>query len=229
MLKALIDESNPASVERAVEVNARFPHRLAAAAARRGARLIHVSTDGVFSGHPALLDEGAPADASDVYGRSKRNGEVTGPAALTLRCSIVGPDPVNGRSLYEWLRSRPSGSSVRGFTDQQWNGTTTLQIAELCEQLMDSSVFDAITAVSPLRHCCPNPPVSKYELLCGLRDALGLDVTVESVASGAPSDRTLHSRWTDLNELLPEADWPQLLTALVGADPRGRVAQGVPL
>ncbi len=225
VLKANINESDPASVDNAVEVNSRFPHRLAVAASACGARMVHVSTDAVFAGAPRRLDEDAAADPEDVYGRSKLDGEVQGARAITLRCSIVGPDPANGRSLYEWLRRQPAGGTVSGFVDQQWNGVTTLQVAKLCEALQAPATFDAVAAASPLRHYCPNPALSKYELLCQLRDALGLDVAVEPSESGAAVDRTLTSRWTDLNSLTLTAGWSRLLSELVDADPRGRVAQ----
>jgi dTDP-4-dehydrorhamnose reductase len=219
--KPNIDESDRASVERAKTVNSRLPWRLAESARACGARLIHLSTDGVFSGRNGPYDEAARPDPDDVYGRSKLAGEPVGPGVLTIRCSIVGPDPDRGRGLYEWVRGLTPGVAARGFVDQLWNGVTTCQFADLCRALMQPAVFDHVAGVSPLRHLCPNPPLTKYDLVASLARTIGSDAVIEPVASGVALNRTLTTRWNDLDALAPHAPWSALLADLVTADPRG--------
>lgn len=200
--QAAIAAAGPRAEKEAEAINSRLPHRLAEAASRAGARLIHVSTDGVFSGRAGPYSERSPPDPDDLYGRSKLAGEPRGLHVLTLRCSLIGPDPAHHRGLLEWFRQLPDGSQVEGYVDQRWNGVTTDQLAELCLSLTSREAFDRIASRASLRHLCPNLPVSKYELLCLFQSALGSKVTVVPALSGAPRDRTLTSEWTDLNALL---------------------------
>lgn len=179
-------------------VNAQLPRRLAEACQRAGARLIHVSTDGVFSGRAAPYDESAEPDPVDVYGRTKLAGE----AGLALRCSIIGPDPGKGRGLFEWFRRLAPGAAVKGYVDQRWNGVTSFQLADLCRAIVESGAYDEIVRTAPVRHFCPNRPVTKHALLELFNEALGAGIRVEPARSGAPMDRTLASRWTDLIELV---------------------------
>jgi len=202
LTKSEIRESDPVSEARADALNARLPQRLAVAAARAGARVIHISTDGVFSGKAGPYDESAVPDPDDVYGRTKLAGEMADSHVLTLRCSIVGPDPEKGRGLFEWFRRLTPGSSAKGFTDQNWNGVTTTQFANFCRVVIASGVFDRLTAVAPVRHFCPNRPVTKLELLQLFNAALGTGVNIVPAASGVRVDRVLISRWTDLVELV---------------------------
>lgn len=201
LTKPEIRESDPAAEARADALNARLPRRLAAAAARASARVIHISTDGVFSGKGGPYDESAVPDPDDVYGRTKLAGEIVDSRVLTLRCSIVGPDPEKGRGLFEWFRRLPPGSCAKGFTDQNWNGVTTTQFAELCRVVIANGFFDRLTAVAPVRHFCPNRPVTKFELLQLFNAVLGTGVNVVPAASGVRVDRVLLSRWADLTEL----------------------------
>lgn len=220
MTKPQIDEGSPAALKAAEAVNSKLPFLLADAASREGARLIHISTDGVFSGENGPYDEFASPDPQDAYGKTKLAGEVAGPRALTIRCSIIGPDKENGRGLFEWFRALPKGSKAKGFTDQAWNGVTTLQFAELCRAIIERRAFDRLTAVAGVRHFCPNRPLSKYELLKLFNEVTGSRVSVEPAESGAALNRVLTSRWTDLTELAGgPADAAAAVRAMAGAEP----------
>jgi dTDP-4-dehydrorhamnose reductase len=202
-----IREDEPASVRRALEVNARFPHALAMVAEELGVRVIHVSTDGVFAANAGRCFEDTPKSAEDTYGRAKSQGEAASPRVLNVRCSLVGPDAVGGRGLFEWFRRQPRGSRVTGYTDQLWNGVTTAQFAELCRLLAAPEQFDAVRAEAPVHHFCPNRTVTKHELLLLFRGALGADVDIAAETSGAPSRRELGTRLRSLPSLLG-ADQP---------------------
>lgn len=196
-----IDERDPRSVRRAVAVNERFPQDLAAVAGESGARVIHLSTDGVFSGNAGVCREDSPTDCDDVYGKSKSQGEATASCVLNLRCSVIGPDPVEKKGLLEWFRSQPRGAEVPGYIDHEWNGVTTLQFSELCRDLILRDSFDAVRSEAPVHHFCPNQAVSKYELLQLFESVYKTGVTVKPVTSTrGPSSRLLDTRYARLKE-----------------------------
>ncbi len=95
-----------------IATNALLPHRIAAQCTRLGARLIHFSTDCVFSGRNGPYAEDMPADPDDMYGRSKLLGEPSGPRCLTIRTSIVGRELRVRASLVEWFISQRGGSAT---------------------------------------------------------------------------------------------------------------------
>ena len=97
---------------RAIPINSLLPHRLANIAAAVGARLVHISTDCVFSGSKGMYSESDPADAQDLYGRSKHLGEVDYSHAVTLRTSIVGHELQSAHGLVGWFLAQ-SGKSPR--------------------------------------------------------------------------------------------------------------------
>ena len=193
IVSARIDPARPGSVRQAVAVNGLFPSDLSAVAADTGARVLHVSTDGVFSGRAAIpYVEDAPTDADDVYGWTKTVGEVTSPHVLNVRCSLVGPDPLGRRGLLEWFLSRADGNTVDGFVDQQWNGVTSRQFAELCATIIDRGCFDVLRQEGAVHHFCPNQALSKYQLLSLFREVWTKDVTVRPVTSrSGPVHRVL--------------------------------------
>ncbi|HEY0394265.1 MAG TPA: sugar nucleotide-binding protein [Candidatus Elarobacter sp.] len=211
-------ESDDARRRAAVETNALFPLALAEAAERHGARLLHVSTDGVFSGRSdEPYDETSPPDATDVYGRTKALGESRGAAALSIRCSLIGADRANGRGLVEWFLGTAEGSSLTGFKDQRWNGVTTLQLADAFAELIARDAFAALRELSHVHHFCPNPAITKYDLLAALDAASGGKRTVGAGTSGAGSaGRVLASRYGALNALVPDrVPWDRLVAELL--------------
>jgi dTDP-4-dehydrorhamnose reductase len=185
--KPYVRDDVPDEVERAVRVNALFPHLLAEAAATEGARVLQIATDCVFSGREGGYVEGAGHDPLDVYGKTKSLGEVRAAGVHHLRCSIVGPEPRTRAFLLEWLRSQPHGATVPGFTDHRWNGVTTLQFARLCHAIVRDE-----PELPLVLHVVPTGSVTKGELLRLIAGALGRsDLVVRPVASGRRLDRTL--------------------------------------
>ena len=118
-----------------ITINALLPHRLAEAAASWGGRLIHFSTDCVFSGRTGGYREEDLSDAEDLYGRTKFLGEVTGPNAVTLRTSIIGRELTTHRSLLDWFLSQ-KGMTVRGFRRVIYSGVTTIEMAKVVDTLV---------------------------------------------------------------------------------------------
>ncbi|MEH0822320.1 MULTISPECIES: dTDP-4-dehydrorhamnose reductase family protein [unclassified Micromonospora] len=140
-----------------IQLNALFPHLLARHCALVGARLVHVSTDCVFSGDRGDYVETDLPDPPDLYGRSKLLGEVTGPHALTLRTSIIGHELTSNRSLVDWFLGQTG--SVRGYTKAVYSGLTTLELARVLR-----TVVLPRTDLTGLYHVAATP-ITKYDLL----------------------------------------------------------------
>lgn len=161
--------TDPARLE---AINARLPHLLASLldAARPAGKLVQISTDGVFLGarEGGGYTERDTPDAEDLYGTSKRRGEVTRAPHVTVRTSIVGEDPRKRQGLVEWLRG--ATEAVRGYTGAAWSGVTTLELARFVERLLRDDV-------SGLVHLA-GPRISKAELLRTIADVYGLDVPI---------------------------------------------------
>lgn len=178
-----------------IRINALFPLELHAACAAAGARLIHFSTDCVFSGRAGPYDERATPDPDDRYGRSKLLGELTGPGALTLRTSIVGHELRGYHGLLEWLL-RQRGGSVRGFAGALYTGLTTNALAEVVRRLLvERALLEGIWHVA-------SAPLSKYELLCRIDAVYELGVRIErdeSVTCDRRLDGTAFARATGIS------------------------------
>ena len=155
-----------------MEINSLFPHRLAGLCRTSGVRLIHMSTDCVFSGRRGGYTEEDVPDAEDLYGRSKLMGEVDGPGCLTLRTSMVGRELGTRNGLLEWFfgsRNR----KVQGYTEAFFSGFTTLKLAEIIEQIIEKH-----PELQGIYHLA-SQPISKYDLLCLLRHVFEHPVEIE--------------------------------------------------
>ncbi len=154
--------------------------------------LIHPSTDCIFSGKM-----GSPypsdyvSDAEDDYGWSKQLGEVVlqgRPNTLVVRVSIIGPDEnPQGKGLLAWVKSNPSGSTIKGYTNHLWNGITTL---EWCNQVYE---FIKNHSGFPFRmlQLGTKEDYSKYEMLLLFNKIFNLGLTIEPLATPDAVDRRL--------------------------------------
>jgi dTDP-4-dehydrorhamnose reductase len=154
-----------------ITINSLLPHKLAEFAQDWGGRIIHFSTDCVFSGLRGSYTEEDASDALDLYGKSKFLGEVQAENALTLRTSIIGRELVHHESLLEWFISQ-NHRTVRGFTNAIYSGLTTNQLAVIV-----SMILRAYSALSGLYQVV-SEPITKYDLLVLLRSTYDLDIKV---------------------------------------------------
>jgi dTDP-4-dehydrorhamnose reductase len=207
IVKQLAAASDPIA---SITANSLLPHRLAALAARTDARLIHISTDCVFSGRRGRYTETDLPDASDLYGRTKLLGEVTGPRCLTIRTSIVGRELSATTGLLEWFLGQ-RGRRVNGYTAAWFSGLTTIALANLL-----ADVVEWHPALEGLYHVA-SEPISKYDLLCRLKQAYGASVQIEP-SDEVRIDRTLDgSRFCAATATVP-ARWDEMIAGLL-ADP----------
>lgn len=161
-----------------ITVNALIPHLVCSAIQPWGGRFITFSSDCVFSGTGGNYTEKDWPDAPSMYGRTKHLGEVTKQEnALTLRTSIIGREVKNFHMLLEWFLSN-DGGKVSGFTNAIWSGVTT---NFLC-YFVAEKIIEENPELSGLYHVTA-PPLTKFDLLCRLRDHYGLNIEV------VPDDR----------------------------------------
>jgi len=155
-----------------VALNALFPHQLARCCQKTGARLLHVSTDCVFSGRKGSYSEQDIPDAQDLYGRSKLLGEVHGDTCLTLRTSIIGRELRSSQGLLEWFLAAAAGGEVNGFTRAVFSGFPTIVLAAII-----AGILERHAQLRGLVHVA-SAPISKYELLKLLARAYGIETRI---------------------------------------------------
>lgn len=118
----------------AIPINTLLPHRLANFCEVARARLVHISTDCVFSGDKGGYLESDSSDAEDLYGKSKFLGEVSYPNSITLRTSIIGHELQNAHSLIDWLLAQEG--SCRGYTEAIFSGVPTVVLAHIIRDVV---------------------------------------------------------------------------------------------
>lgn len=191
-------------------INSLLPHTLCEIAAGWGGRVIHFSTDCVFSGTKGAYSEQDPSDAQDLYGRTKFLGETVAPNALTLRTSIIGRELQEHRSLLDWFLSQ-NGRRTRGFRRAIYSGVTTNHLAETVAEIIEN-----MPQLSGLYQLA-SEPISKFELLHLLRDAYRLRIEIEP-DDAEICDRSMISTKFQETTGLTCPDWPELVRRLA-ADP----------
>jgi len=191
----LISEAN-VNHEHAIFLNAYMPHHLKNIANTLNAKLVHISTDCVFSGKKGSYVETDFKDADDTYGRSKALGEVTEFPHLTLRTSVVGPELKDGEELFHWF-FRQEGT-IKGFMKSYWSGVTTLELAKAVEWAID---YD----IKGLYHVTNGKSINKYALLELFKTFTKKNILIEAV-DGRVTNKTLIDTRQERNEPIPDYD-----------------------
>ncbi|MEE9614563.1 MAG: SDR family oxidoreductase [Thermodesulfobacteriota bacterium] len=188
-----------------ISVNALFPHKLAALCKDAGARMIHISTDCVFSGDKGGYTEDDRPDADDLYGRTKLLGEVVYPHCVTLRTSIIGHELKGKHSLLEWFLSQEG--KVRGFTRAVFSGFPTVEMARIiADRVIPDEKLTGLYHVS-------SEPVTKYDLLKLVAGRYGKTIDIER-DDNFHCDRSLKSeRFKSATGYSPP-QWPKLVEAM---------------
>jgi len=199
LVKQLADANDPL---KALPINSLLPHRLAGICKLSNARLIHISTDCVFSGKKGNYKEGDFSDCYDLYGRSKFLGEVDYPHAITLRTSIIGHELSGNKSLINWFLS--SESSVKGFKKAIYSGFPTVELARIIHDFVLPN-----KELHGLYHVA-SKPINKLELLKLVAEIYGKKIDI------IPSDELVIDRSLDatrFNEVTGynPPDWRELV------------------
>lgn len=191
-----------------ITINALLPHKLASFASAWGGKVIHFSTDCVFSGNRGSYTEEDPSDAEDLYGKTKFLSELHGGNALTLRTSMIGRELVGHRSLLDWFLAQ-KGRTIQGFKRAIYSGVTTLELVEVVTLILRR--FPTLSGLYQV----VSEPISKYDLLCLLRDAYGIEVEILPHETEI-SDRSMKGDRFHAVTGYKAPTWPELVCNLAG-------------
>lgn len=188
-----------------IAINALLPHQIARTCYLAGIRMIHISTDCVFSGEKGNYTENDIPDAVDIYGRSKLLGEVNYSHTLTLRTSIIGHELGSRLGLLEWFLGQTD--KVNGFTRHIFTGFPTIELARIiAKYIIPASHLTGIYHLS-------SEPISKYDLLQLVASTYGKSITIEPYENTC-CDRSLNSeRLRNIIGYSPPK-WPDLINEM---------------
>lgn len=144
-------------------INSEFPQKLAQLSEKYNFRLIHVSSDAVYPPTSGKVTENDVANPKDDYGKSKLMGEPISNNSISIRTSLIGIDSVKHKGLLEWAIK--TKKPISGFINQTWSGSTTLQFAKLCKDIIQNNDFPKLRKQFFVFHFSPLGPITKYELL----------------------------------------------------------------
>lgn len=173
-------------------INSIFPRQLANYCEMKNIKLIHITTDCVFSGIDSEYDEDSLHDCLDEYGKSKSLGEPTN--CMVIRTSIIGEEIHKNASLISWVKSMKN-KEINGFINHLWNGVTTKHYAELCQQIIENDLHKNELFI------VHSNTVNKFELLSLLNDKFELNLSINKFEDKKRIDRTLSSKKDLINKL----------------------------
>lgn len=185
------------------KLNTELPHKLDSWASLNSKKLIHFSTDCVFSGKRGNYLENDFTDADDIYGKTKAAGEVNSESTLTLRCSIIGRELYNFTELFEWLVENKN-KKISGYSRVIYSGITTVRMGKIIKKIIkEYSDLSGIYNISSI-------PISKFELLAKLSNAFNLNVDINE-NKNIKSNKVLISRkFTEITGIKPP-NWDDLI------------------
>lgn len=191
----LLNDVAASRITEAIYVNSIFPHKLAVFGLRYGFRVIHISTDCVFSGTRGDYTEKDPKDGTTIYAKTKSLGELIDDRNITIRTSIIGPElKQDGIGLFHWVM-RQSGK-VSGYQYVYWNGITTLELAKVIVWLLQRCLTGTI-------HLTCMEKMSKLELLNLIKKVFKHDEIDIQAFKEVRSDKSLINTRSDVDYLTP--------------------------
>jgi len=190
---------------KAIKLNALFPHRLAQLSSLFGAKLIHVSTDCVFSGKKGLYSENDQPDADDIYGKSKALGEVLYGDTLTIRTSTIGHELNTNSGLLNWFLSQKD--KCKGFKNAIFSGLPTVVLAQV---IRDYILND--NSLKGLYHIAASP-INKHDLLKLIAEVYGKKIDIE-LDEDFVIDRSLDATKFNLATGFKVPEWPELIQTM---------------
>lgn len=203
LIKQLDKAEDPLVV---LPINAMFPHRLARLCSLVGIRLVHMSTDCVFSGREGNYSEEDSSDAEDLYGKSKYIGEVHDlEHVVTLRTSIIGHELNSNHGLVDWFLSQDVG--IKGYAKAIFSGLPTIELARVIKDY----VFPT-RELQGLYHVS-STPISKLELLLIIAKQYGKNIDITS-DDGLVINRSLAAHRFNAVTGYSAPAWPALIQSM---------------
>lgn len=185
------------NISSAILLNSYLPHFLSQTGNKLHYKLIHISTDCVFSGKDGQYTETSFRDGDNNYARTKVLGEVINDKDLTIRTSIIGPElKLNGTGLFDFFLKQEG--KVLGYTKSLWSGVTTLELAKAVEWAIESDI-------SGLYHVTNGKPINKYDLLMLFKKYTKRNIQIEAV-SGRATDKSLLDTRKKRGDKIPDYD-----------------------
>lgn len=178
-------KNNPSN---AIYINAYFPHKLSEIVHSElpDSKVIHISTDCVFSGKTGNYKDSDEKDALDIYGLTKNLGELINDKDVTLRTSIIGPElKTNGEGLMHWVFNQVTNGELNGWQKSFWGGITTLELAKVIESVLDSNI-------TGLYQISNNEAISKYDLVSLIVKEFNLPIKVNAI-DGTISNKSIYN------------------------------------
>lgn len=173
-----------------IMINSIFPHILAKFKSEIGSNVIHITTDGVFSGDKGKYIETDKHDYIDDYGKSKSLGESS--TITNIRTSIIGEEKTNKKSFLEWVISN-KGKVIDGYENHLWNGITCLELAKLIDEIIKNNTY-----WNGVRHVFSPNTVSKYELISMINKIYDLNITINKKTTNKNCFRNLKTIFTPM-------------------------------
>ncbi|MDD5687511.1 MAG: sugar nucleotide-binding protein [Elusimicrobia bacterium] len=176
-------------------INAIFPYFLQRFCLDKNIKIIHMSTDGVFKGDKDVYNENCECDGIGEYALSKIIGEVFAPNVLNIRCSIIGNSIDGNHGLLDWFLSKKESETIQGYTNNIWNGITTLQFSEFVYDILQKNMYNDVIKKTKVIHFSPNLPLSKCELLALFKEIYKKNITINPVQAKENTKRILDSKY----------------------------------
>ncbi|MBK7023711.1 MAG: SDR family oxidoreductase [Sulfuritalea sp.] len=202
LIKQLAEATDPFL---ALSINSVLPHRIARLCDLAGARLVHISTDCVFSGKKGDYRETDPSDAEDLYGKSKFLGEVDYPHTITLRTSIIGHELQSANGLLGWFLNQET--QCDGYVNAIFSGLPTVTLAQIVK-----NVVIPRPELSGVYHVAAQP-ISKHDLLKLIAKIYGKSIQI------VPNDKLVIDRSLNAGRFLEATgylapSWPELIKSM---------------
>ena len=189
-----------------IYLNSLFPHQISRWALAFKKRLIHFSTDCVFSGNEGSYLEDATPNALDYYGKTKGLGEINSKSSLTIRSSMIGPELFNKTELFEWIINNKE-KEINGFSRVMYSGVTTVYMARLLANLIDNHKnLNGIYNVA-------SKPINKFELLHLINDNFDLGLIINDDKT-VISNKTLNASKLEKEIGQQSPSWDELIFEL---------------
>lgn len=206
LIKQLADANDPLT---ALPINAMLPHRLSKLCWLAGARLVHVSTDCVFSGRQGGYRESDTSDAEDLYGKSKFIGEVQDAAhAITLRTSVIGHELNSHYALIDWFLAQ--SGPIKGFSKAIFSGLPTVELARIIKDYVVPR-----PELSGLYHVAAQP-INKFDLLGLVAQQYGKEIEIRK-DDAFVIDRSLSAEAFSSASGYVAPEWPVLIQRMYEA------------
>ena len=185
-------------------LNSKLPNSLDSWVKSNAKKLIHFSTDCVFSGTKGnYLDNDIP-DANDLYGETKSAGEINSSNTLNIRCSMIGRELFNFTELFEWLLMNKN-KKIEGFSNVVYSGITTVRMGKIIHYILTHKLnLSGIYNISSV-------PISKYDLLVKLSEAFSLNVDVEENTDNKSNKVLISKKFTEITGMYPP-NWDDLIS-----------------